>query len=119
MKAKRPFGAQVCLAPNSGVKADIPGPSLWAITGSGQRYSIMSSARAEFPRLRPGPIQWQRLQSERHWLNAAHAPGIYRRPHRRDFGEARQTSPSQRLRPAGVTTRITEAANLLSERLPL
>jgi len=27
------------------------------------------------------------LQSERHWLHAAHAPGIYRRPHRRDFGE--------------------------------
>jgi hypothetical protein len=30
MKAKRPFGAHVSLAPNSGVKADIPGPLLWA-----------------------------------------------------------------------------------------
>src|SRR5215475_6472313 len=30
MKAKRPFGSHVCLAPNSGVRADIPGPPLWA-----------------------------------------------------------------------------------------
>jgi hypothetical protein len=28
MKAKRPFGAHVSLAPNSGVRADIPGPPL-------------------------------------------------------------------------------------------
>jgi hypothetical protein len=27
------FGAHVCLAPNSGVRADIPGPPLWAKLG--------------------------------------------------------------------------------------
>ena len=30
MKAKRSFGANVCFTPNSGVRADIPGPPLWA-----------------------------------------------------------------------------------------
>jgi hypothetical protein len=34
-KTKRPFGAHVSLAPNSGVRADIPGPPLWANIGSG------------------------------------------------------------------------------------
>ena len=27
---KKPFGVHVSLAPNSGVRADIPGPPLWA-----------------------------------------------------------------------------------------
>src|SRR5215471_11345269 len=30
MKAKRPFGAHVCFTPKTGVRADIPGPPVWA-----------------------------------------------------------------------------------------
>jgi hypothetical protein len=49
MEAKRPFGAHVSLAPNSGVRADIPGAPLWATFGLMRRskkrcYSIDSSA---------------------------------------------------------------------------
>jgi hypothetical protein len=36
MKAKRPFGAHVSFAPNSGVRADILGPPLWAKLGNRQ-----------------------------------------------------------------------------------
>jgi hypothetical protein len=40
-RTHKTFGAHVCLAPNSGVRADIPGPPLWARTG----HSISSSAQ--------------------------------------------------------------------------
>jgi len=44
------FGAHVCLAPNSGVRADILGPSLWDMNGlmrrsKGHLYSVTFSAR--------------------------------------------------------------------------
>ena len=40
MKAKRPFGAHVCFTPKTGVRADIPGPPVWAISGSDLQVAI-------------------------------------------------------------------------------
>ena len=54
MKAKRPFGAHVCFTPKTGVRADIPGPPVWATFGLMRRSIIRfnSSARASFGQLR-------------------------------------------------------------------
>ena len=50
MKAKRPFGAHVCFTPKTGVRADIPGPPVWATFGLMRRSIIRfnSWARASF-----------------------------------------------------------------------
>jgi hypothetical protein len=39
-KSNETLGADVCLAPNSGARADIPGPPLWANSGLMHRSKV-------------------------------------------------------------------------------